>query len=189
MERLEAIGLSLKDKNLKKGHIYDVIGLFEPVEEENNEILKFFNVSLKGMNQAKARYEVSKLLADQSNFDRWSKRPPTPIQREFYRFFSLKTPQDLNYETASKFIDDHKNKLAEENDSNVVEWEAFKSIYEEINDSEFRKDNDLKKISLALYRSAIDQLKNEGKTLSGLSNDTDIVVNKILEINPDIEKL
>jgi len=94
----------------------------------------------------------------------------------------------LTYEQASLFIDDYSAKLSEEDETKLDEWEAYENIYDEINDPDFREDYELKKISLSLYRTAIDQLKKEGKSLTELNDNIDMVVDKIIELKQDIQK-
>jgi len=188
LQKIEEIGLKIRGGNPTKGEASDIIGLFEPVEEENIEILKFFKVSLKGMNQSKARYEVSKLLNDPDNLESWRNRSASAMQKEFYRFFGFKVPQGVTHETASKDINEYRKNLGEEDEAKMDEWDAYEDIYDEINDPDFREDYDLKKISISLYRSAVDQLKKEGRTLTELSDDPDAVVDKLLEIKPEIQK-
>lgn len=188
MQKIEEIGLKISGGRPTKGEASDIIGLFEPVEDENIEILKFFKISLKGMNQSKARYEVNKSLQYPEKLERWRNRPASVMQKEFYRFFGLKVPQGLTYKIATKDINEYRKKLDEEDEASMDEWDAFEDIYDEINDPDFREDYELKSINISLYRSAIDHLKNEGKTLKELSDDIDIVIDKIIEIKPEIQK-
>lgn len=189
MKKIQEMGLKISGGHPTKGQVSDIIGLFEPPEDNNIEILKFFKTSLKGMNQSKARHEVSKLLQDPEKMDRWRNRPASSMQKEFYRFFGIKVPQGLTHEMASKFINEYREKLGEEGETRINEWAAFEDIYEEINDPDFRDDHGLKSISISLYRSAIDELKSEGKTLTELADDPEIVIEKIIEIKPEIQKL
>tara|TARA_R110002073_G_scaffold301635_1_gene469070 strand:+ start:40 stop:843 length:804 start_codon:yes stop_codon:yes gene_type:complete len=188
LQKIEEIGLKISVGQATKGEASDLIGLFEAVEEENKEILKFFRVSLKNMNQSKARYEVSKLFRDPEKLENWRNRPASQLQKEFYKFFELKFPHGLTLEGASKDIDKYRKELTKENKAKIDEWNAYENIYDEINDPDFLEDYDLKKINLSLYRSVIDQLQNEGKTLTELSDDIDIVIDKVIEVKPDIQK-
>lgn len=182
IQKLKEIGLRITSGTPTKGEASDLIGLFEPVEEENAEILRFFKIPLTGMNQSKARHEVAMILSDPDKLEAWKKRPATTSQKEFYNFFNLKVPKGLSYEAALKFISEHD--LTEEERE---EWDAYEEIYDTIIDPDFRYDNSIKKISLALYRSAIDQLKMEGKILVELRDDIQVVVDKIIEIKPEIQ--
>jgi hypothetical protein len=46
----------------------------------------------------------------------------------------------------------------------------------------------LKTISVSLYRSAIEEFKKDGKSLIELNDDLDSVVDKIIELKPEIQK-
>lgn len=188
MQKLQEMGLKTSGGRPTKGEASDIIGLFEPAEDENIEILKFFKISLKGMNQSKARHEVGQLLRDPEKLESWNNRPASAMQKEFYRFFGIKMPQGLTHEVASKDINEYRNKLGEKDETRIEEWDAFEDIYDEINDPDFREDYDLKKISISLYRTAIDQLKKEGKTITELSDDPNVVIDKLIEIKPEIQK-
>jgi len=188
MQRIQEMGLKISGGRPTKGEASDIIGLFEPAEDENIEILKFFKISLKGMNQSKVRYEVGELLQDPEKLESWKNRPASAMQKEFYRFFGVKVPQGLTHEIASKDIIEYRKKLDEEDETRMEEWDAFEDIYDEINDPDFREDYGLKSISISLYRSAIDKLKNEGKTITELSDDPDVVIDKLIEIKPEIQK-
>ena len=189
MQKIQKMGLKISAGRPTKGEASDLIGLFEPAEDENIEILKFFKIPLKGMNQSKARYEVGKLLQDPERLEIWENRPASNMQKEFYRFFGIKIPQGLTHEMASKEIKDYKKKFDKENKQMMEEWESFEDIYYEINDPDFREGYDLKSISISLYRSAIEILKKEGKNLKEISDDIDILIDKIVEIKPEIQKL
>lgn len=57
--RVEAIGGAA----LTKGKASDIIGIFEPADEFDAEVLKRHGVSLRGMNQSRARHEVALIEA------------------------------------------------------------------------------------------------------------------------------
>jgi len=90
LQRIRDIGLDIKGRRPTKGEASDIIGLFEPIEDENEEILKFFRVPLKVMNQYRARYEVGRLFEDSTNVQSWKNRRAEPMQKEFYRYFHLR---------------------------------------------------------------------------------------------------
>lgn len=189
IRKIEEIGLTIKGNLPTKGEASDLIGLFESAEDEAIEILRFFKISLKGMNQSRARHEVDALLKSPENLEKWKNRPASAMQKEFYRFFALKAPQGLTHEVASTAITDFKEKLSDEDKERLDEWDTFEDIYDEINDPDYREDYDLKSISISLYRSAMDKLKSEGKTIKDISDDRDIVVDTIIKIKPEIQKL
>jgi hypothetical protein len=107
--------------------------------------------------------------------------PATPMQKEFYKYFGLKLPKNLSYEDAEKFLYEQSSEMRDE-------WKAYEDIFEEINDPETRKDlYGIKKVSFSFYRSIIEELKKDGRALSELADDVDLVIDKAIELNPDIE--
>jgi hypothetical protein len=188
LQKIAEIGFKIKRGRLTKGKASDIIGLFEPAEAEDIDILRFFKIPLKDMNKSRAKYEVVKLFNDPVKKETWKKRPAHPMQKEFYKFFGLKVPKALNYEEASKFIMKYKMEIIEQDESILDEWVAYEEVYDIINHIDIREDYELKKISPSLYRLAIDQLKNEGYILQNLSDEPEIVIDKIIEIKPDLQK-
>ena len=184
LQKLEDIGVNIQGDRVKKGEASDLIGLFEPTDDTDIEVLKFFKVSMKGMSQSKAKYEIRNIFSDAENTEKWKNRSANAMQKEFYRFHNIKVPRSLSHEAATKFINENSANGAEK----TTDWDNYESIYKEIIDPDFREENDLKKVSLPTYRSAIEQLKNEGKSFEELTDDIDLVVDKILELNPGAEK-
>lgn len=140
------------------------------------------------MNQSRARYEVEKIFKNTDNLEKWQTRPASPMQKEFYKFFGIKAPQGITHEEASKYIREYLSNLSDIDESKVGEWDAYEELYDEINDPDYREDYELKKISLSLYKKAVDILKSKGKTIVELSENPEMVVDKIIETNPEIQK-
>ncbi len=183
MEKLGKLGVRLVSGRPSKGQASDLIGLFEEVEEENEEILRYFKIPLSSMNQSRARYEVSKLLADPQKKEQWENRPATSIQREFYRYFNLKLPKNLTAHQAEEYVKTYSDTVPEDQ---WDEWEAYETMYQEINEPEERESFEIKKVSLTMYRSAIEDLKKTGQKLTDM--DTHVVVEKLLEKNPNLQR-
>jgi len=188
LNRIDQIGLEIAKGQPTKGEASDIIGLFEPAEEEDVEVLRFFKVPSRGMNQSKARHLVTNLFQDPKNVNAWEARPASAMQKEFYKYFDLNIPKGLTHEEASRFISEYGNQLMEEDEKALDDWDAYESIYEEINDPDYREDYGVKKISLSTYRDVMHELRNEGKTPSDLEDDPDVVVDKIILKKPDIQR-
>lgn len=184
---IDELGLTISQGELTKGVASDLIGLFHPAEEDEKEILRFFKIPLTGMNQTKARAEIDKIFSGQSNVELWKNRPASIMQKEFYKYFGIKPPKRLTQDAAQVFIPQYIKSLNKENDQDSEEWFQYIDLYDEINDPNFREDYELKKISLPLYRSVINQLREGGMTMTELSEDIDFVIGKIIEIKPEIQ--
>lgn len=130
---LTSKGISLTGGQLSKGQASDLIGLFFPIDEDDKEVLKFFKVPTKGLNQTTARAEVGKLQADPETATAWSRRPAEPKQKEFYRFFGLKVPGGLTHADAEDFMGKHQQTLASQQHD---EWDSYKAILDELSDKD-----------------------------------------------------
>jgi len=187
LARIKKNGTYIGSTKLTKGKASDLIGLSEKPEEGSEEILKFFRVPTKGISETRAREEIAKIFSDPEKVKAWKARPATQMQKEFFRFFNQEIPRDITYETASRYINDYHMEHEEEEDK-LDEWDNYECIYDDIDDPDFRKDWRIKKVSLPIYRQAIEMLKSEGMSLSEPSTDHDRVIEKIVEIKPDIQK-
>lgn len=178
-------GISLSGGQLSKGQASDVIGLFFPVEEGDKQVLRFFKVPIKGLNQTTARAEVVKLQADPERALAWGQRPAEPIQKEFYRFFGVKVPSGLTYLAATEYISKHQQTL---DSPQLDDWDSYRSILDELMDKDTRDSYDIKKPSVATVRAAIDALRQSGISLSELEEDLEIVTQKLIELQPELER-
>jgi hypothetical protein len=68
------------------------------------------------------------------------------------------------------------------------DWDAYEELYDEFEDSDFREVHDLKKVNVTLLRKAVNGLIKDGHTMRSLSDDIDIVVERVIELKPEIEK-
>lgn len=182
---LASKGINLPDGPVSKGQASDLIGLFFPVEEEDKAVLKFFKVSTKGLNQTTARAEVATLQADPENAAAWNQRPADPVQKEFYRFFGVKVPGGLTYSAADEYIAKYQETL---DTHQLDDWDSYESILDELMDKDTRDSYDIKKPSVAAIRAAIEALRQSGMSLSDLEDDLEIVTQKLIELQPELEK-
>jgi hypothetical protein len=183
IDRIDKIGLKTKLGQLTKGQASDIIGIFEP--PDNEMLLKFFKIPLKGMNQSKSIEIATKLLLDPDNVKAWEGRPATQMQKEFFRYFKLKLPKGLTYNQAEKLIS--KFEMEQEEDSDRLdEWYEYEDLFELINDIDTRREFGIKKVSLTAYRQAIEDLRKEGKSVSEIAQYIGDIIDKIVEIKPNI---
>ena len=187
LSRVDSLGLSISGGTPSKGELSDIIGLFEPVEPENLEILRFHKISTKGFNQSRARYEVAKLRADPDAVEQWQNRPATQWQKEFYQTFDFSLTKSLTYREAASFINEQSAVLQEEQADRFNEWEDYESIYDDLQDPDTRESYEIKKFSVSAYRTAVLSLLEEGQSISSLAEDPDIVVNRLTQQNPKLQ--
>jgi len=204
---LSSLGVDINKGKLNKGELSDLIGIFKPIDNRNKELLKFFKIPLTGLNQTKARYEVKKLLSNPENASKWEQRPATILQKEFYRFFSLKAPAALTFSEAKTFIEeferandgdleyhledletDEQIESFKRNQLLLEDWRNFQDIVLEFEDSEFRDSYEIKKPTISIMRRAFAELKKENVTMEEARSDIELVVEKLLQIKPELAK-
>lgn len=189
LRQLGDAGLTLRLSSLTRGQVADILGLFEPAEPEDRDILRFFNVPLQGMSRSRARHEVAQLLAHPKNLQAWSERPADVLQGEFFRCFGLPMPGGLTALDAEALIRDHRAKIADEGSSALLDdWDAFESICVALLDPDACEVYDLGRPDLAAIRSAVDALRREGRALPDLAGDRRLVAEKIAELNPELRR-
>lgn len=189
LNRIRKDGVSVSGMSLTKGKASDIIGLFVPIEESDAAILKFFKVSASGMNETKGRVEARKLLNDTKNAEAWKLRPAEPMQREYMRHYGLKIPKELTCNEATRLIKEHGDGIEDDKSPMQEEWDAFESIVDELSDKDVRQDYGIKKPSLPMIRAALEALHKEGKSYSELLNDVDLVIEKLIELTPELERV
>lgn len=173
---------------LTKGQASDLIGLNEPPSDGQIEIMKFFKVSLKGMNQTKAEHTINTLLQDKEKADAWANRPPSQLQREEAKFLGIKLPKDTSSPEASKLIAEQWKQL-DEDDPKLDEWGAVEQVIDELSDPDLLKeDYEIKKPRIPLIMTALNELKKEGQSFEKSADEIQTVVDKLLELKPDLER-
>lgn len=182
-DKLHELGVSLLSGPPTTGQAADLLGLFEPASAEQKELLRYFKVSLSGMNAARAKLEVATLLADPRKKERWATRKATPMQKEFYRYFNLKPPANLTVAQAKTFMRTYVETVPE---AQWAEWEAYERMYTALNAPEARKQGGRKKVSVTRYRSAIAEVKKAGRDLTVM--EVEAVLRKLLEHPPTLQR-
>lgn len=186
-EKLVSLNVSVGGGKATKGKASDLIGLFNPIDEDDLEVLKFFKVQHKGMNQTKGRYKAKELLNAAENLSQWENRPATQEQKEFYRFFGIKVSTGLSIKDAEKTIKETRAKGGQDEAIKLDEWDAYASIITDLSDKEMLKDDfEIKKPSLALIREAVEALVKKGCPLTDL--EAYEVAEKIQELKPDMAR-
>lgn len=184
LERLRKDGTEISGSSLTKGAASDLIGLQEPIEEDDVDILRFFKAPLKGTNQTIGRYEAKRLLSIPKNVTAWNSRPAEPMQKQYLKFFGLNVPKGLVCVDAAQLIAAHKKETSGVDEKRLDAWANFESIVDDLSDRETREDYDIKKPPLAAIRAAVEALEAKGED----SGDLQCVVDQLLEMKPELAK-
>ncbi len=184
-QRLDKLDIHF-GKEITKGQAYDLFGIYEDPNDKDIEVLKFFKKSIKGINKTRAMHEASLIFNNEKNIEEWKNRPITQIQKEFFKFFGIKINRNMTSIQAKKEIDEYMKD--EHNNNNIDEWIAFEEIIKELSDKEILLEFEIKKPNISLIKSAIERLKEEGKSYQEIGEDIDLIVDEIIKIKPDIRK-
>ena len=184
LKRLRSDGTEVSGGTITKGVASDLIGLREPIKEEDSYILKFFKLSPKGMSQTIGRYEAKRLLSNLENESAWKARPAEPMQKEYLKFFGLPTPKGLTAFEAQKLIGGHTDGAQGWDEKKTAEWETFESIVNDLADPETREDYNIKKPSLTAIKEALAAIRATGED----TDDIQAVVDQLIEMKPELER-
>lgn len=135
------------------------------------------------------QFQIIGLKSAKKVFDSFlENQPASASQKNYYKYFGMPVPKGLTSGESEKTIDEHRNKLRAEDPSKLEEYDAYESIIDEFDDSDFRETYDVKKVSKTILNDALNQLKQEGKTLSYLSDNIQEVVDKVIHLKPELER-
>ena len=185
--RLEQDGRAV-NSGMTKGQASDLIGLGMNAEESDLEILRFFKKPVRGMNQTRARHEVSMVFLGDQNRAAWEARPASARTREFFKFLGLKVEPGMQETTAQALKKSTEAELTDSGDNRIDQWHSFSNVLEEFDDSEFRSDYDIKKPTPKQVRSVIDLMLAEGKTWDDLEMDAGDIAERLLQEFPTLAK-
>lgn len=143
------------DGSYSKGQVSDLIGLFsDEYSDDQVEILKFFKVSVAGLNESKADFLVWKLMQDEDNKDRWKDRPLSTLEKAHMRFYGKKVSASVGRKEYEGFVQSVCNYDEDEDEDTGlheldVKWDLVTEFMDVQSDKEFREDNDMKKVPLS----------------------------------------
>lgn len=180
---LSSHGVTQAPNTLTKGQVSDIIGLFELPDEDDVAIIRFFKQPTRGLSQTRARDLRAQLMSKRENREAWRTRPPTAMQKEFYRFFDRPLPKGA---TAEELEDDINTKLEEMGDAPTDEWYGFETLYDDLTEPEMMRDMEIKKISLKMYRDIIAKKRAAGAKLDDL--DVYDLAEEILDEHPEMQR-
>lgn len=121
--------------------------------------------------------------------DKQANSPITSEQKEYAAFFDLKLPRGAKYGDARATIDQHMAAARTETPERFAEWTAYWNIFEQLDDAEARRDDfGIKAVNRKLLNEAIDSLKAEGMTMAQLPDEIDLVVERLIELHPELER-
>ena len=136
------------------------------------------------------QFQIIGLKVLKKDFDAFFENQPAEVShKDYYKFFNLPIPKGLTTGVALQQIAEHRAKLEIEDKAQLQEFDAYNDILDEFDDNDFRETYEVKKPSRAVLNDALSQLKAGGKTYDYLSSNMDEVVDRIIKIRPDLERV
>lgn len=182
--------------NLTKIRASELIGGPEKPDKEHVQILKYFNINTDNtLTKADAFEYIGELFSDTENYKRWMAykkhvkaiKKADKSQKEAYKFFNLKIPQNLSYQEAENTIDqqfiDNPGKYREYEDR--LHW--FEDTLEYFNED--CKYYGCKKISKTLFKTIVESLESSGMSLTQIEDSHEVFFNKALSIEPKLKRI
>lgn len=182
LRKIEGLGLQFP-AHASRGQFSDVIGLFDEPDDDDLAKLKFFGVKLVGKdrNESRVRHEMAIIDADPDSARRWSERPASALQLEFFKFHGLAVPRGLIAHDAERLINQELNRIPE---ARRDLWGDFCDVVSEFNDAEFRDGEGIRKPSLSKLRDAFDAVAVNSASYVDASD----VATYLLERHPELAR-
>ena len=136
------------------------------------------------------QFQIIGLKELKKQYDAFLENQPADVsQKEFYKFFDLPIPKGLTTAQAAKTIVELRKKLKAEDASKLEQYDAYTSILEEFDDNDFREGYEVKKPGKAVLNDALNQLTQEGKDYAYLSDNIQEVVDRVIKLKPELERV
>lgn len=189
LDYLESLGAKIPVRGLTKGEASDRISKLEPIDEDVAAVLRYFKISTKGFSKDSAAKAAEALLNDETHKKAWAERPPSVEQKEFFRFAKLKVPRGIGNKEAEALKRETLNSWHTEDVQKRTDWLDYERLLEELYDRDARESWSIKNPPITLVRSCIAELLEQGSTYSSLADEPELLIELMLEKNPDLEAL
>ena len=115
-------------------------------------------------------------------------RPVSAFQKEFAKFLEVKLPSKCTRTKADEVLDALREELRENDPAKLEEWQSYLSIVEEMPETDTLYTFDLKKPGEKVLQQALDSLRADGSSYSEIEDDLDVLVERLREIKPELER-
>lgn len=108
--------------------------------------------------------------------------------KEFFRFFGIKPQTGISEHEARAAIGAKYAELQAAGDARVEHWDAYERVLDEFDDPDFREGADIKRPSYGQIRAVVDALLAEGKPWSEITDDVDLVAERLTDTYPNLSR-
>ncbi|WP_018869529.1 hypothetical protein [Thioalkalivibrio sp. ALgr3] len=164
MARLREEGMEPKAGGLTKGQASDLIGLTEPADSRDEEILQFFKADkLYRGSQTLARIKAQELLSNPENQEAWEQRPARTATKEKARLAGVPVSKGITEESLQHSIALKLSEVEGDDGDSLqsVAIDVFEEAWDLANDREELEARDIKKPSASKIRAQIQAMIKE----------------------------
>lgn len=187
LDYLERRGFPADPGLTRKGQIYDIMGLCEMPTALQAQQLRFFDVKEARLNRTTAEREVRWLMESPINRNLWEQRPMDPIQSIFFKLLDVNPPNKLKATEAQAIITEILTRGSDNEDAGRADWVAFESIYSDLSSEYAAATRGIRRPTPELVFTAFESLRRDGKSAMDLYIQIDIVVKRLLEVEPRLK--
>jgi len=168
---------------------------WQKLEVATNQLnIKTVGAAHRAKSDAMATLQVLKAMVGETageverNAEALRNRPAGVSQTEFAKFFEVKLPPKCTRATADEVLNALREELRESDPAKLEEWQSYKRIVEEMSDTDTLYTYDLKKPGKKVLQQALDSLRVDGNSYSEIEEDLDLLVDRLMEIKPELER-
>lgn len=144
---------------------------------------RLLKIAVDGDRDIKINYTLVGPKNDKHKYNNYlNEQPASKEQKDYLTFFSIPMSKGLNSGQAEALISEHEKTASE---LELDEWNNFQNILEYFKD-DLRETDGIKKVSESLLVEVLKQLKQEGNSYERLYEDIDEVVERLIEIKPEL---
>ena len=171
--------------SLVRNQAMDLLMLAKSPEAQDCELLEFFKTEVEEPNALVVAFHAAALRRDPQAMLQWNERPATPLQKEALRYFQGKSSRHITAEAAKVTLLSIERGLYQSgraDDWNT--WLRFSETWQELQGKDVCTQYDIKKPAPTKIREALQSLLDEQVVEW---NDKDVVVQRLVELYPDLE--
>lgn len=174
-----------KDSVLTRNQAMDLLMLAKPPEQEDNELIAFFDIQFEETNALVVSHKAAILRLDSQTMQIWNERAATALQKEAIRYFRGKASRTMTAEVAKARLRAIEHELYQSGRaSEWSTWLRFADTWQHMQTKEVYGYYEIKKPTPVRIRDAIQSLIDENVQEW---NERDVVVQRLIERYPDLE--
>lgn len=171
-----------------RGQAHDFMGLCEPASFVQKQVLDYFDAKVPHMSRLEAEREIRWIMESHLNVDRWNNRPMETFQKLFFSVAGLTPEKGMKASEAREVIERMTESETVLGTHKFHDWFSFEAICKDLTSEYVAAQHGIKVVCPTLIYEAFQDLKSEGKMPNDQFLQIDMVVRKMLSIQPGIRR-